>query len=122
MSTCAPRNVRIVLLTLTLGLGFASLVLAQGAPMSADQPNGKSCALSTPLAASQPDLDLLDLTPPAPTPKTCWYYGTYDEWRKNGEVCRTKDSCLPAGQQYSGSCPNGWDEHTTEVTICYCYP
>jgi len=120
MTTRTLRHARIVLLTLTLGLVFAGFAFAQGAPMSADRPTGKSCASAMSLAASQPDLNPLGLKPPEPTPNTCFYYGSYDEWRKNGEVCRTRDTCLPPGQQYSGSCPDGFDEHTTEVIICYC--
>ncbi len=121
MTICTLRHARIVLLTLTLVLVFAGFALAQGAPMSADQPPGMSSAPAMSLAAPPPDLNPLGLTPPEPTPSTCWYYGIYDEWRKDGEVCRTKNSCLPPGHQYTGSCPNGFDEHTSEVLICFCY-
>jgi hypothetical protein len=120
MTICTLRHARIVLLTLTLGLVFAGLTLAQGAPMSADRPPGKSCAPAMSLAASQPDLNPLGLTPPEPTPNSCHYFGLFDEWRKDGEVCRTRNTCLPPGQQISGSCPNGFDEHTSEVVVCFC--
>jgi hypothetical protein len=42
----------------------------------------------------------------------------YDEFVKNGEVCRWRNSC--EGSAYHGTCPDGYDYHTTETIICYC--
>lgn len=117
MITRSLRLARISLVALTLGTLFASLALAQGAPVSGDQLSEKSCAPAMSAAGSQPDLDPLGLTTPEPTPKFC-YYGMYDEFWKDGELCRWRNSC--DGWQYHGTCPNGFDYHTTETVICYC--
>jgi hypothetical protein len=117
MTTCTLRPARIVLLALPLGIVFAGLALAQRAPMT---PGFLPGAPNMSLAAPQPDLNPLGLTPPEPTPRSCHYYGTYYEWWKDGEVCRTRNTCLPWGQQYSGSCPNGYDYYTTETIVCWC--
>jgi hypothetical protein len=124
MTTCSPRFARTALATLTLVIVFAGLSLAQEAPMTANLLPGKNYTPIMSVGASQPDLNPLGLTTPEPSPKSCPYptppYGTYDEWRKDGEVCRTRHTCLPPAQQYWGSCPNGWDEKTTEVVPCSC--
>ena len=119
MTTCSLRLARIVLLALTLGTVFAGLALAQGAPMSVDRQPGKSCAPAMSMAASKPALNPLGLSP-EPVPAACHYYGTYYEWWKNGEVCRTRNTCLPPGSQYTGSCPNGYDFYTYETIVCWC--
>lgn len=116
MATCKLRRVRIVLLTLTLGMIFAGLAVAQGAPRTPDLRPG---APSLSVAAPQPDLSPLGLTAPEPKPSFC-LFGTYYEWRKDGELCRTRNTCLPPGQQISGTCPNGYDEYTYETIVCSC--
>ena len=108
---------RIALLALMLGILSAGLALAQPAPMSAVQPPVKTDAPAMSAAPAQPGLPL-DLTTPKPSPKVCWYYGMYDEFVKNGEICRWRNSC--EGSAYHGTCPNGYDYHTTETIICYC--
>jgi len=112
MTTCSLRPVRIVLLTLALGIVFASLALAQGAPTP---PSLLPGAPNMSVAAPQPDLNPLGLTTPKPAPNAC-YYGFYDEFWKNGDICRWRNSC--DGPQYHGTCPNGWDYHYTETVIC----
>ena len=116
MTTCTLRPTRIVLLALTLGMIFAGLALADGAPNGA----GKSYAPNMSVATPQNDLSSLGLTPPEPTPNSCTYFGTYTEWWKDSEICRTRNTCLPPGQQISGSCPNGYDYFVNETIICWC--
>jgi hypothetical protein len=118
MIICSLRLARISLVALTLGTLFASLALAQRAPMSGDQPE-KSCSPAMSVAGSQPDLNPVGLTTPEPTPKVCGFYGMYDEFWKDGELCRWRNSC--DGWQYHGTCPNGYDTHYTETVFCYCY-
>jgi hypothetical protein len=112
------RLARISSLTLTLGIVVAGLALAQREPMTADRLPERNCAPAMSLAKPQPDLDPIGLMPPKPSPKSC-YYGFYDEFWKDGEVCRWRNSC--DGYQYHGTCPNGYDYHTTETVICYCF-
>ena len=116
MATCSLRA-RIVLLALTLGIVCAGLALAQKAPMTPVLLPG---APNMSVAGPQPAPNPLGLTPPEPVPASCHYYGTYYEWYKNGEVCRTRNTCLPAGSQYSGSCPNGYDYYVYETIVCWC--
>jgi hypothetical protein len=118
MTTCTLRPARIILLTLTLGLVFAGFALAQGAPMTADRQPGKGCAPAMSVAAPQDQPDPLGLTTPQPKPNGC-YYGMYDEWWKNGEICRWRNSC--DGPAYHGSCPDGYDFRNSETVICYCW-
>jgi hypothetical protein len=121
MTTCSLRLARTALATLTLVIVFAGLALAQETPMTANLLPGKNYTPTMAVGASQPDLNPLGLTTPEPSPKSCFpYYGTYDEWRKDGEVCCSRNTCLPPAQQYSCSCPNGWDEKTSEVILCGC--
>ncbi|HWM93278.1 MAG TPA: hypothetical protein VN493_21120 [Thermoanaerobaculia bacterium] len=112
MTTCTLRPARIVLLTLTLGLVFAGLALAQKAPVCAERLPGKSCppAMST---AAQPAVNPLKV--PDPSANVC-YWAIYDEFWKNGEICRWRNSC--DGPQYHGTCPNGYDDHITEIIPC----
>lgn len=116
MHTRSLRRVRTLLLTLALGFVFAGLALAQEAPMSVDRQPGKACAPSMSVAAAQPAA-ALGLTPD-PQPNVLCYYGIYDEWWKDGEICRWRNSC--EGSQYHGSCPNGYDYHYSETVICWC--
>ncbi len=120
MRTRSLRLARTALATLTLVVVFAGLAHAQGAPMTANRPPGKNYTPIMSVGASQPDLNSLGLTTPEASPMSCTYFGMYDEWWKNGEVCRTRNTCLPPGQQISGSCPDGWDEKTSEQIVCWC--
>lgn len=120
MNTCTLRPARIVLLTLMLGLVFAGLALAEKAPVCddrADRPSGRACAPAMSKAVSQPGLALL--TPAAQSisgPKeTACFWAWYEEYWKNGEICRWYNSCT--GQRW-GSCPNGYDYRTNEVFPC----
>jgi hypothetical protein len=115
-TNCKLRPVRIVLLALTLGIVFAGLGLAQEAPGTL---GFRPAAPDMSVAAPRPDLIPLGLTAPEPKPNFC-LFGTYYEWRKDGELCRTRNTCLPPGQQISGSCPNGYDEYTYETIVCSC--
>lgn len=105
------HRVRIVLLTLTLGMVFAGLALAERAPVCAERQAGKACApLSS--AAAKPALDPLATLEPLPT--AC-FWAWYEEYWKNGEICRWYNSCT--GERW-GSCPNGYDYRTNEVFPC----
>lgn len=122
MITCSLRLARISLVTLTLGAAFASLAAAQRGPVSADPLAGEVCSQATSVATAQPDLNPVGLTNPEPTPSyTCYsYWGIYDEFWKDGEICRWRNSC--EGTQYNGTCPNGYDTHNSEPVLCTkCY-
>ena len=118
MTNCPLRRVRIVLLILTLGIVFAGLALAQGAPMSKDRQPGKNCAPAMSAAVPLPELTPLGLAAPEPTPNVLCYYGTYEEWWKDGDICRWRNSC--DGPAYHGTCPNGFDYIQSERVICWC--
>lgn len=115
MRTWSLSLARTALATLTLVIVFAGLAHAQGAPMTANRLSGESCPSTMSVGASQPDLNLLGLTTPEASPMSC-YYGLYDEWRKDGEICRWRNTC--ESLQYYGTCPNGWDEKAHEVICC----
>ena len=119
MRTRLLHLARTALATLTLVIVFAGLAHAQGAPMTANRLPGESCASTMSVGASQPDLNPLGLTPPEASPKSCTYGGWYEEWLKNGEVCRWRNSC-ESPPQFHGTCPNGWDQHTSEAIVCWC--
>lgn len=113
MTTCAHHRVRIVLLTLTLGLVFAGLALAEKAPVCADRQAGKACP-SMSLAAPQSGAQPAGLGVPGPKPSAC-FWAWYEEYWKDGEICRWYNSCT--GERW-GSCPNGYDYRTNEVFPC----
>lgn len=102
---------RVVLGTVVLGILFAGLALAQQGP-AADPLAVGHCARVTPAASA--DLGALAKTA---TPKyaTACYWAIYEEFVKNGDVCRSGDTCW---NQYTGSCPDGWDQHYTEIFEC----
>lgn len=118
MVTRSRRLARVTLVTLTLGILVAGLALAQSPPQTTEATPEIACAVAAPGAAS-PDLGATDLLIPEPTLKTC-LFGSYDEWLFNGEVCCTRNTCLPYGQQYQGTCPCTWNSKTTEVIVCHC--
>jgi len=113
MITRSVRPLRLALLVLMLSTAFAGVILA-GEPPLPPELSGKACAPAMSLAAPQPDLTPVGLTTPAPKPAAC-HWAIYDEFWKNGEVCRYGDTC---SRQYFGTCPNGWDQHTTEIFPC----
>ncbi|HEX4964343.1 MAG TPA: hypothetical protein VF173_26225 [Thermoanaerobaculia bacterium] len=115
MTTLAIRLTRTTLLALLLGAGFTALASAEQAPANPDLIPAKKCANLAPAVSTEPKLDPLEgVLTPLPTDRVC-HYGIYDEFYKNGELCRYGDNC---SRQYFGTCPNGWDQHTTEVIIC----
>lgn len=109
MTTCSLRRVRLVLLTLVLGIVFAGLV--QAAPVCQDRPSGKSCAPAMTSATAPAGLQL---GVPDPQPTAC-YWAWYEEYWKDGDICRWYNSCT--GQRW-GSCPNGYDYKTNEIFTC----
>lgn len=105
-------------LTLSFLLAF---LLASGAASAQPAPEAdlfRSCppVPETSLADGTTPLPALeeDLFAPAPESRAC-FYAYYDEFWKNGEICRYGDSC---SHQYYGTCPNGWDYHYVEIFPC----
>jgi hypothetical protein len=113
-----PTSIRItrtVLLALLLGAGFAGMARADEAPATADLLPVKKCTQAAPAVCSQSDLKPVEpLLTPKPQEKLC-HWGIYDEFYKNGELCRYGDNC---SRQYFGTCPDGWDQHYTETIWC----
>lgn len=119
MITYSLRLARISAVTLTLGIVFAGLALSQKEPITADKLPERNCTPSMSVAEPQPDLDPIGLMTPKPSPKAAGcYYGIYEEFWKDGEICRWRNSC--DGWQFHGTCPNGYDEYYREYVICYC--
>jgi hypothetical protein len=102
---------RVAFVTLALGLLFAGLALAEEGP-SADLFATRHCAPVTP--APSAGLSPAIAKPVTPRYKAC-FWAIYDEFYKNGELCRYGDTC---SRQYFGTCPNGWDYHYTETIQC----
>lgn len=106
MTTGTLRRAQIVLLALMLGNLCAGIAFAQRAPMSKDWQPGKSCAPAMSIAAPQ--------TETSPVIVPCMW-AIYEEWFKNGQMCRYGDSC--SGDWY-GVCPEGYDTKYREYFEC----
>ena len=111
MTHSSLRRVRLVLLTLALGIVFAGLALADDAPVCQDRQAGKTCAPAL-TSAAKPVLD--PMATPKPLPTAC-FWAWYEEYWKDGDICRWYNSCT--GQRW-GSCPNGYDYRTNEIFPC----
>ena len=114
MTTCSLRRIRLILLTLVLGIVFSGLALADGAPVCQERQSGRSCAPAMTPATGPAGLQPVGLDVPAPKQTAC-FWAWYEEYWKNGQICRTYNSCT--GQRW-GSCPNGYDFKTNEVFQC----
>lgn len=100
------------LLALILAVGIAGTAAAEEAGLFSPCPRVADTALAED-ALAVPALEQ-DLFAPAPESRAChWAY--YDEFWKDGEICRYGDSCT---RQYYGTCPNGWDYHYVEIFPC----
>ncbi|MFN7961090.1 MAG: hypothetical protein U0002_07445 [Thermoanaerobaculia bacterium] len=101
----------------------ALLLLAAAAPLLADDAGAAqtpavlagTAAQEAPASVGDPlqSQELPNMTP-APIQRAC-FWAWYEEYVKDYEVCRTYDSCW---NQWTGSCPNGWDFRNQEIYYC----
>jgi hypothetical protein len=106
---------------LATGLVALALLLALAPNASADQTTTPCLADPTmsraeaELSPTLAEVELPALTP-APEARGIYFWAWYEEFWKDGEICRWYDSCQNVG---SGWCPNGYDYRTNEIFPCY---
>ena len=106
---------------LSASLAAAALLLALAPAAWADEEAASPCLLSPAAshaeAALDPALATAELPTMTPAPvQRSYFWAWYEEFWKDGGICRWYDSCQNVG---SGWCPNGYDYRTNEIFPCY---
>jgi hypothetical protein len=102
---------------LAASLAAITLLLALAPFASADEA-ATPCLVDPTMSRAEAELGevALPAMTPAPEARGIYYWAWYEEFWKDGEICRWYDSCRNVG---SGWCPNGYNYRTNEIFPCY---